>query len=295
MKRRGMGMLCIAIVFALLFSCVSVPAGTEEANDGWLSITIGDDRNEFDPSGIRMAIYLIATGDYGSWTMEDDFSDITVFVRSDGSASVDMTLSQIRQRIADRKIKPTADGVSDEKGKIEFKELAHGIYYIEMTAGPERLTMSAMLLSVPNSTGSVQVRAMAKYEYETPTPSPTPSPKPTFTPFVPPVEPETPSPTPSPTPTVPVDESPTPSVTPEVSPADPETVTEKPTAGPTGKPVITKKPVPTPPPTESPNTPVPRHVPTLRPNPGETTIAIEDYEVALGLYNIQIHVGVCFE
>ena len=257
MKRRGMGMLCIAIVFALLFSCVSVPAGTEEANDGWLSITIGDDRNE--------------------------------------SASVDMTLSQIRQRIADRKIKPTADGVSDEKGKIEFKELAHGIYYIEMTAGPERLTMSAMLLSVPNSTGSVQVRAMAKYEYETPTPSPTPSPKPTFTPFVPPVEPETPSPTPSPTPTVPVDESPTPSVTPEVTPTAPETVREKPTAGPTGKPVITKKPVPTPPPTESPNTPVPRHVPTLRPNPGETTIAIEDYEVALGLYNIQIHVGVCFE
>ena len=120
MKRRGMGMLCIAMILALLFSCVSVPAGTEEANDGWLSITIGDDRNEFDPSGIRMAIYLIATGDYGSWTMEDDFSDITVFVRSDGSASVDMTLSQIRQRIADRKIKPTADGVSDEKGKIEF-------------------------------------------------------------------------------------------------------------------------------------------------------------------------------
>ena len=334
MKRRGMGMLCIAMVFALLFSCVSVPAGTEEANDGWLSITIGDDRNEFDPSGIRMAIYLIATGDYGNWTMEETFSDITVFVRSDGSASVDMTLSQIRQRIADRKIKPTDDGVSDEKGKIEFKELAHGIYYIEMTAGPERLTMSAMLLSVPNSTGSVQVRAMAKYEYETPTPSPTPSPRPTFTPFVPPVDPETPSPTPtstpSPTPTVPADESPTPtvppdetstpsvtpdvtvtptsSVTPEVTPppsatpdATPtasEKVTENPTDSPTKKPVtVTKKPVATPAPTEhsEDNTPVPKHVPTLQPNPGETTISLEEYEVALGLFNIQIHVGVCFE
>ena len=284
MKRRRMGMLCIAMAFALLFSCVSVPAGTEEAKDGWLSITIGDDRNEFDPSGIRMAIYLIATGDYGDWTMEDAFSDITVFVRGDGSASVDMTLSQIRQRIADRKIKPTADGVSDEKGKIEFKELAHGIYYVEMTAGPERLTMSAMLLSVPNSTGSVQVRAMAKYEYETPTPSPTPSPKPTFTPFVPPVDPVTPSPTPA--------------VSPEPTPTAAETVTEKPTASPPEKTVIvTRKPVATPAPTghSDDNTPVPKHVPTLRPNPGETTIAIEDYEVALGLYNIQIHVGVCFE
>lgn len=286
MKRRGMGMLCIAMAFALLFSCVSVPAGTEEAKDGWLSITIGDDRNEFDPSGIRMAIYLIATGDYGDWTMNDEFSDITVFVRSDGSASVDMTLSQIRQRIVDRKIKPTADGVSDEKGKIEFKELVHGIYYIEMTAGPERLTMSAMLLSVPNSSGSIQVRAMAKYEYITPTPSPTPSPKPTFTPFVPPVDPETPSPTPSVTPDA--------TATPTAS----EKVTEKPTASPTEKPVtVTRKPVATPAPTGNAedNTPVPKHVPTLQPKPGETTISLEDYEVALGLFNIQIHVGVCFE
>ena len=322
MKRRGMRMLCIAMVFALLFSCVSVPAGTEEANNGWLSITIGDDRNEFDPSGIRMAIYLIATGDYGDWTMEDTFSDISVFVRSDGSASVDMTLSQIRQRIADRKIKPTADGISDEKGRIEFKELAHGIYYIEMTAGPERLTMSAMLLSVPNSTGSVQVRAMAKYEYETPTPSPTPSPRPTFTPFVPPVDPETPSPTPtstpSPTPTAPADESPTPTappdetstpsvtpeitqtpfVTPDATPTASEKVTENPTASPTKKPVtVTKKPIATPTPTGHPddNTPVPKHVPTLQPNPGEETVSLEEYEVALGLFDIQIHVGVCFE
>ena len=303
MKGRRMGTLCIAMVLALLFSCVSVPAGTEESNNGWLSITIGDDRNEFDPSGIRMAIYLIATGDYGDWTMEETFSDITVFVRSDGSASVDMTLSQIRQRIADRKIKPTADGVSDEKGKIEFRDLAHGIYYTEMTAGPERLTMSAMLLSVPNSSGSVQVRAMAKYEYETPTPSPTPTAKPTFTPFVPPDDPSTPSPTPTATPTptpapsAPAEETPPPSVSPEPTPTASEKATSKPTGAPTEKPVtVTRKPVPTPAPiTHTDNTPVPKRVPTLQPNPGETVVLIEDYEVALGLFNIQIHVGVCFE
>ena len=307
MKRRSLGMLGIAIILALLFSCVSVPAGTEEAQDGWLSITIGDDRNEFDPSGIRMAIYLIATGDYGDWTMEENFRDITVFVRSDGSASVDMTLSQIRQRIADRKIKPTAETVSDDKGKAEFKGLTHGIYYTEMLAGPERLTMSSMLLSVPNSSGSVQVRANAKYEYETPTPSPTPTAKPTFTPFEPPAESATPSPTPSLTPSptpgpsqepsTPPDESSTPTAAPEVTPTPSEKVTEKPTARPTEKPApVTKAPVPTPPPTKHPYiTPVPQHVPTLQPYPGETTVIIEDYEAALGLFNIQIHVGVCFE
>lgn len=256
MKKRWLRLMGIAMILALLFSCASVPAGTEEANDGWLSITVGDDRNEFDPEGIRLSIYLIATGDYGDWTMEDAFSDITVFVRNDGSASVDMTLNLIRQRIADRKIKPTADAVSDGKGKIEFMNLAHGIYYTEMTTGPERLNMSAMLLAVPNSSGSVQVRAMAKYEYEMPTPSPSPSPKPTFTPFQPPAD-ATPSPTPV---------------------------------------HVTKAPVPTPTPEQlADNTPVPEHVPTLQPHPGERTVSIEDYEAALGLGNVQIHVGVCFE
>ena len=215
MKRSRLRMLGIAMVLALLFSAVSVPAGTEETKDGWLSITIGDDKNEFDPGGIHLAIYLIAKGDYGDWTMEDDFRDITVFIRKDGSASVDKTLSQIRQRIADRKIKPTDSAVSDENGKLEFRNLVHGIYYTEMISGPERLTMSAMLLAVPNSSGNVQVRAMAKYEYETPTPSPTPTLKPTFTPFVPPDV----TPTPTPVPTDAPSESPDNTATPSVSPA----------------------------------------------------------------------------
>ena len=297
MKRSRLRMLGIAMVLALLFSAVSVPAGTEETKDGWLSITIGDDKNEFDPGGIHLAIYLIATGDYGDWTMEDDFRDITVFIRKDGSASVDKTLSQIRQRIADRKIKPTDSAVSDENGKLEFRNLAHGIYYTEMTSGPERLTMSSMLLAVPNSSGNVQVRAMAKYEYETPTPSPTPTLKPTFTPFVPPEVTPTPTPVPSvsPTPAEAPSESPDNTATPSVSPAPTDKITPKPAAKVTKKPAkTTREPVPTPAPVTD-NTPVPKHAPTLQPNPGETTIAIEDYEASLGLGNIQIHVGVCFE
>ena len=297
MKISRQRMLGNYMALALQLSAESFPAGTEETKDGWLSITIGDDKNEFDPGGIHLAIYLIATGDYGDWTMEDDFRDITVFIRKDGSASVDKTLSQIRQRIADRKIKPTDSAVSDENGKLEFRNLIHGIYYTEMTSGPERLTMSSMLLAVPNSSGNVQVRAMAKYEYETPTPSPTPTLKPTFTPFVPPEVTPTPTPVPSvsPTPAEAPSESPDNTATPSVSPAPTDKITPKPAAKVTKKPAkTTREPVPTPAPVTD-NTPVPKHAPTLQPNPGETTIAIEDYEASLGLGNIQIHVGVCFE
>jgi len=253
MRRRVLSILMILI---LLFSCMSALAETQNENDGWLSITVGEDRSGFDPEGIRMTIYLLATGDYGNWKMVEEFSDITVFTRSDGSASVDITLGQIRNRIADRKIKPVEEAVSDKSGKLEFKNLAHGIYYMEMTAGPDKLKMSPMLLSIPNKNGSIQVRAVAKYEYETPTPSPTPSPRPTMTPFIP-------------------EETPT---------------TDETTAPPTKEPVAT--------PSDSPDpekTPVPQHVPTLVPKPDEYPVPLEDYEAALGLWNIQTHVGVCYE
>ena len=58
----------------------------------------------------------------------------------------------------------------------------------------------------------------------------------------------------------------------------------------------TPQPVPTPSPTPDPDTtPVPKNAPTLTPEPGETLIPLEDYETALGLGNIQMHVGVCFD
>ena len=215
MKSGKIRLLCALALVALLFSCACLPAVTEEAKDGWLSITIGSGGSG-DFKGVHMAIYLLATGDYGDWTMVDAFSDIKVYTRGDGSASVDMTLSQIRRRISERKIKPAAKEYSDAKGKVEFKNLTHGIYYAEMIDGPEGLIMSPMLLAIPNKTGNVKVRALAKYVYETPTPAPT-------------------------------------------------------------------------------NTPAPSHVPTLPPEPEESIVPIDDYEAALGLTNIQMHVGVCFE
>ena len=215
MKKRTINLLCGMLLLALLFSACA-PAAADDAKDGWLSISIGNERSGFDLKGVHIAIYQLATGNYGDWTMLDAFKDIQAFTRKDGSASVDITLSQIRKRITERKIKPDAKAYSDEKGKAEFRNLSHGIYYTEMLEGPDWLTMSPMLLAIPNKTGNVKVRAVAKYVYETPTPAPT-------------------------------------------------------------------------------NTPVPPHVPVLPPDPGENVIPIEDYEAALGLTNIQMHVGVCYE
>jgi hypothetical protein len=251
MKSRILRILGFAMVLSLLV-CVLPAHAANDDKDGWVSITIGDENALFDRKNVEVDVYLIATGTYyGDWTMLDAFSDIVVYTRDDGSATINKKLTQISQRIADRKIKATQTGKSDENGKVEIRNLPRGIYYVELKSGNPSLTFSPMLLSAPNKDGSVQIRAVAKFGYVTPTPSPTPTPRPTPTPY--------------------------------------ETLT----------PPITVPPTPTPRSTPTPTpdgrTPVPPHAPTQTPRPGETPIPLEDYETALGLGNIQMHVGVCFE
>lgn len=255
MKKRIIRLLGISLIITLMIACI--PARADD-NDGWMSISIGHEK------GVELEAYLIATGDYGDWTMLKDFSDITVFTRGDGSFHVDAALSQIRKRIDDWKIKPVKKQKSDAEGKVEFKNLERGIYFVMMRDEMESLKISPMLLAVPNKEGSVQVRANAKYEVVTPSPSPTPTPKPTFTPFVTPEEtPTRKGPTPEPTRT----------------PAPP-----------------TSTPAPTPSPTpDTEKTPVPDRPSPLPPHEGEKLVPLEDYETALGLGNIQMHVGVCFD
>ena len=252
MKSRILRILGFAMILSLLV-CVLPAHAANDDKDGWVSITIGDENALFDRKNVEVDVYLIATGTYyGDWTMLDNFSDIVVYTREDGSASINMKLTQIHDRIKDRKIRPTWSGKSDSNGKVEMKNARRGIYYVELKSTYPGLSFSPMLLSAPNKDGSVQIRAVAKYAYVTPTPSPTPTPKPTPTPVV--------------------------TLTPSLPPRRT-----------TPTPALT----PTPPPDG--RTPVPPHAPTQTPGPGETLIPFEDYETALGLGNIQMHVGVCFE
>ena len=249
MKSRIRRVLSITLMAALLFFVMPVEGDSQ--HDGWISITVGNRNSKFDRNNISFGIYLVARGDYGDWTMLDQFNDIKVFTRDDGSTYINKSMNQIKQRIRDLSIRATMTGKTDRNGKVEFKNLERGIYYVVMTDGPEYLTVQQMLLSAPNKEGSVQIRAVAKLNYNPP-PSPTPTQKPTPTPF--------------------------PTLTPGI------------TANPTPTPVATPSPTP-----DINKTPVPEHVPTQTPRPGETPVSIEDYETALGLGNIQMHVGVCFE
>ena len=275
MKKQILKLMSMALILSLLLCCLPVEA--EDGLDGWISIKIGEKNSPFDRKGIILGAYLIARGDYGDWTMEPAFADIQVFVHEGGSASISEALGEIDKRIDDQGIKPIAKEESNGNGKVQFKKLPHGIYFIRMESQSDLVKINPMLASVPNKDGAVQQTVPAKYEYYTPAPTDTPTPKPTLTPFV----------TPSPTPTVPDADKTTP-------PPDDAKQTPTPTPWKPAKP--TKPPVATPSPTpDEDHTPIPPNVPQLSPNPDEDVIPIEDYETALGLGNIQMHVGVCYE
>lgn len=182
----------------------SLPAMAAD-NNGQIDITIGSVNSLFKRDDIHLNAYLVATGEYGRWTNAGAFSDIKIFSQDDGTTWIDKTLDQLHERIKTQGLQATREGVSKD-GKVSFKSLRHGIYYIEYVRGPEKLYVKPMLLSVPDRTGRISFNTNAKFE---------------FTPNIPPID-----------------------------------VPHKDT---------------------------------------ERLIPIDDYETALGLGNIQMHVGVCFE
>ena len=203
MKKTSLRILSLAILLMLVMT--SLPAMAAE-NNGQIDITIGSVKSLFDRNGIHLKAYLVATGEYGRWETLSTFADIQLFSsQDDGSAWVNKSLAQLHTTIQNQGLQATQEGIS-QNGKISFKSLRHGIYYIEFARGPENLDVKPLLLAVPDRTGRISYNTNAKLE---------------FNPPVPPID-----------------------------------------------------------------------VPHRR---NEHLVPIDDYETALGLGNIQMHVGVCFE
>ena len=73
------------IAMALLLTCLPVTA-EETKNDGSLSITFEDKGYKgFKPANIQVAIYQVAKGEYGAWTMKPGFEDIGIYTGKDGA------------------------------------------------------------------------------------------------------------------------------------------------------------------------------------------------------------------
>ena len=202
------------IAMALLLTCLPVTADKTK-NNGWLSITFADKGyKDFKPEKILVAVYQVASGEYGAWTMKSGFEDIGIYTGKDGGTKIDLSTESMKKKIKGSGILPAVSpDTTDNKGTVSFSGLEHGIYLVMLLSNRDGLKMNPMLLATPNREGEVNIQANAKYEFT--------SPEKDEPPRIPPLV------------------------------------------------VTTKR--------------------------GERLVSIDEYETALGLGNIQIHVGVCFE
>ena len=167
----------LSLMIALLMLTAFLPAqAAETQNDGSLSITITASNKSVVPvpkEGIRLKIYLVATGNYGKWEVLDQYKDIKVFSTDPSETEsewVGDSLTQLHERIETMGIQATKSDFSDASGRVEFNDLPRGIYYVEMTRVPEYLSLNTLLLDVPDSRGSLRASGTTKGEYNPPTP-----------------------------------------------------------------------------------------------------------------------------
>ena len=322
MKKIWKRLICLALLAVL---CLSEGLALADGS-GKLTITIGDKDSPFDRKGIQIALYKV-----GSEVAQNDlqldapFSGITL---RNGMTAQDMEdiLKAIREVLIAQDIKPTKIIETDENGKASTGDLDLGIYYGIPTELPQWLSVRDFLITVPQLAPGIRnldVDADLKHSYVTPTPSPSPTPSPT------------PSPSPTPTLVPPVAPPPPPkedtdTPVPETTTAVP-TMTPRPTPGPTPGPhrliihyIYADSGEPASPDHNeilyegerydvwSPIIPnywydipevfgvMPNHdmeytVLYYKKKPGWRYITLEDYETALGIGMIQMHVGVCYE
>ena len=250
---------------------------------------------------VKMSLYKIAEcyvdeGGLVSWGIIERYagqtSRITQIMEdlssgNENSQMIDEVISAISQIIKNQSVAPYQGRVATmtEEGRIQFNGLSNGLYYVEMSEGPETLFIQSPLVPIPfcltiegQTSILYDVSVKPKLEDEEPTPAPSPTPEATPTPTPTP----TPAPSPTPTPTPSASPEPTPTPTPTETPTNPPVVTAPPpteiprvptqTPGIPTTPRPDEPPRPTPTPTVRPTfvpafTPTPSPRPTRRPTP----------------------------
>ena len=159
MKRKILKTLSLMIAMTLLLTSLPTLAGA--ANDGQMSISVGNGYGD-----IVFSAYLLARGDYGDWTTVNDFDTIKITSRDDGSAWIDKSMTQIKSQIRRFNLKPVQSATTDASGKALFTGLEHGIYFVQATNVPARhkIRISPMLLSTPDKENKLNIIANAKSE-----------------------------------------------------------------------------------------------------------------------------------
>ena len=171
MKKQILRTLSLMIALLMLTAMVTAQA-EDKKHDGYLTIVVGSDSSAYNREGIVLDAYLVAEGNYGEWKEQKAYDGIQVFTtdkKDTGAGWLKDSMRKIDARIRNNGTKPTKQAKTDVNGKADFSNLPRGIYYIEMSKGPDYLKLETMLLAVPDARGALQYRTNAKGAYNPPT------------------------------------------------------------------------------------------------------------------------------
>lgn len=147
---------------------------------------------EHDWSGVVFSIYRIGDVDNAnggmSYALSGAFASAGVSLDYTTSQEAEATAEALRTFVEEKQIAPLATGEVNLAGRVAFTSLPVGVYFGQMTDGPENILITPFIVSMPyykdgSLTYMVPVYPKAEVLEPTPTPTPTatPTPAPTTT------------------------------------------------------------------------------------------------------------------
>ena len=190
-----LGVLLCALLLASLTGAL--------AETGRLTVKLTPQQDLPDVSGVTFALYKVgdvdrSTGKGNVWATEGAYASVD-FAHAETAKDVEDARDAIGAIVNSIGATPTYTASTGNTGEAEFTGVEVGLYYVQMTRGPQYLVVSPALVTMPMVTedGVVYDFDMTpKFVVQVVTPTPTPTPTP-----IPEEETPTPEPTEEPTPT----------------------------------------------------------------------------------------------
>ena len=197
MGKRMLKLLCVLFCALLLAGLVGALG---EGQTGRLTVKLTPQQNLPDVSGVTFAMYKVGHVDRSTtkgnvWATEGAYASVD-FVNAETAREVEEARDAIGAIVNSTGATPTYTATTASNGEAVFKKVEIGLYYVQMTSGPQYLVVTPALVTMPMVTEEDGVTytfdMTPKFVVQVVTPTPTPTPRPPSNPTpVPPPGPET--------------------------------------------------------------------------------------------------------
>ena len=159
--KRFKQLISVLAVFALLLGCLGSAAAAEDTT-GSLTVTIDGNNKGVSTAGITLNLYRIGGDDSSVWQMDSAFTGTGYMEAWQAQSGEKMrdALQKVRGIVTDTHMAPVASAKSDNKGVITFNNLPRGIYFGIATDTPKEMTVQNFAAHIPEA-GSGKMNAAA--------------------------------------------------------------------------------------------------------------------------------------